>query len=232
MARTCVLIALLNPEDAFQDTIEILATDFGMLQITQNKLKLVRTPVDEDAPQWEIYTAGFVFLKAFLSTLAWVTGIGVGYEPFDYLDIGEGPFRWTTPLSDRASQIKVDSSALSSTQELLPLVMGDSHLQWALEDFRTALREPGHQLIFLYRSIEWLSRRFGGWSKLREEIGITNKQLNAIKKPANEQYLARHVPRTGPRPVPPQVLDDALKNTKIILQKYVEWLRSQPINRT
>jgi len=233
MARTCVIIAQLDPEDAFEDRVETVEADFGVVQIAQNRLKLAfrLENEDKDVNFEAIFKDANFYLKAVLSTLAWVTGIGAGYKIFDYVEFADERLVLVGLVSPQQPQPKVESGALSSTQELLPLVTKDSHLRWALEDYHTALRECGHELIFLYRCIEWLKVRFGSWEEAWGTIKSTQRRIKAIKRDANEYYFARHAVK-GRHPVPRQVLEDAFKNTRLILQKYMEWLSSQPLNRT
>jgi len=234
MARIRILTAILEPEEAFAGTRGTVSTSFGNLDVVGNRLKLLSTArLLKGVPLGEEFDVTLHLLEAFLSTLAFVTDIGVGHAFYDYVDyVDEAGVFWTTTLSDREGEQKVDSNGLSSAEELLPLVMSDLHLRWALQDYRIALGERDHELIFLYRSIEWLKVRFDGWEKAWQAIGSSKKQFEAIKKPANSYYLTRHALRGGPRPVPPQVLDDAFKNTRKILQKYVNYLRSQAVKAT
>lgn len=234
MGRKGILIGQLNPEYAFEDVVETVETGFGVLQITENKLKFAFEIVarDQNAPLEAIVSQANGYVKTFLSTLAWLTDVGVGYELLDYVDLVDGRLGLVSILSDQQPRRKVSSNALSSTQDLFPLVIEDPHLRWALEDFRTGLRERGHQLIFLYRSIEWLKVRFGGWEEACQTIRSNEKEFEAIKKPANTYYLARHAQPGGPQPIPDQVITKARENTRLILQKYIDWLRSAANDRT
>jgi len=234
MARTCVVFAELDPEDAFKRVAATVDGSFGVMLMAQNRLKFEFEPEAEekDALPSTLANHANSFIKPFLSTLAWVTNIGVGYQLVDLEYFVDGKSKRILMLDRPRSEAEVDSSALSSIQDLLPLVLEDAHLRWALEDYRTALRERDHQVIFLYRCIEWLKVRFDGWEKAWKAIGSSEKEFRGIKKPANDYYLARHAQKAGPRPVPEQVRDKALKKTKTILQRYIDYLRSQAINRT
>lgn len=233
MGRKCIVIAQLNPEHAFEDVVDMVETGFGVMRITENKLKFafeIRDQ-DKDARLEIILSEANAYVKAFLSTLAWLTGIGVGYELLDYVDFIDGR-GLVSILPSEQPRPRVASNALSSTRDLLPLVIEDPYLRWAFEDFRTALRERGHQLIFLYRSIEWLKVRFGGWPEAWQAIGSNKKEFEAIKKPANKYYLARHAQPGGPQPIPDQVLVKAHENTRLVLQRYIDWLGSEGHDQT
>jgi len=235
MARTCVAFAQLDPEDAFTRVAGAVDGSFGVMLLAQNRLKFEFEPEEEEKnalPSIRLVNHANSFIKPLLSTLAWVTNIGVGYQLVDLEYFVDGKSKRILMLHRPQSEADVDTSALLSTQHLLPLVLEDAHLRWALEDYRTALRERDHQLIFLYRCIEWLKVRFDNdWKKAWEAIGSSEKEFDAIKRPANKYYLARHAQPSGPKPVPMEVQDTALKNTRLILQKYIEWLRSQAIKR-
>lgn len=237
MARTCVVIAQLDPEDPFESTMETVETSFGILRIAQNKLYFTFELEDDEGNEGKVARLEAIFkhvnllLKTFLSSLAWVTDIGVGYELVDYIEFVDKKLGLVPTVSRQQTRRRVDSKALSSTEQLLPLVMSDSHLLWALEDYRTALRERGHELMFLHRSIEWLKVRFGTWEEVWGTIKSTKKEIKAIKRAANHYYFARHAVK-GRQPVPPQVLEGAFENTRDILKKYMDWLSSQAVNRT
>jgi len=178
MARIRILTAILDPEEAFEGTIGEVSTSFGDLNLIGNTLKLLSMAGHEDVSPGEELNVSFGLLKAFLSTVAFVTDIGVGHGFYDYLEIADriGVF-WHTAVSERSDQPRVDSNHLSSTEELLPLVMSDLHLRWALEDYRTALRERDHGLVFLYRCIEWLKVRFDGWENAWKAIGSSKEEF-------------------------------------------------------
>lgn len=230
MTRICVLIAQLDPEDAFEGTVEVAMGGFGTLRIVHNKLQLVRSEA-KDASIQKVFDNANAVIKAYLSTLAWVTDIGVGYTPFDYVEFVDGSLGSTIIGTHRPTRNKVEKDTFLETQNLMPLVMSDSYLLWALEDYRTALRQPGHELIFLYRSIEWLKVRFGSWEEAWGTIKSTKRRIKAIKRYANDYFFARHAV-TGRYPAPSQVVKDAFRDTRIILEKYMGYLRSQAVNRT
>lgn len=236
MARTCVLTALLEPEQAFQGIEEIWQTDFGMLRIADNRLTLVFTLEDEDAPPHEAgvgFKTAHDFLQAFLLALAWATDIGVRHKSSDYVEgFGDGRLFMGYSLPGQQAQPKVDSSAVASTEELLRVIMSDEYLQWALDDFRAALtesgasaRKRGRALVYLFRCIEWLENLFGGESEARRELCISKQQWDTIASPAHNRLHTRHAKKDA-QPVSPQELEDAFKNTKEILQKYMNWLHS------
>jgi len=230
MAGIRVLTAVLEPEEAFQGTTAMVSTTWGDLHVVGKTLKLLSSAKHKDVGRGGGFMASLALLKAFLSTLAFITDIGVGHGYYDYLNLADLPVFRDTVVSERRAQQKVETSDFSSTQALLPLVISDLTLQRALEDYRTALSEPRHALIFLYRCIEWLKVRFDGWDEARKAIGSTKSEFRAIKEPANKYYLTRHALSGEPGLVPPQVRNDALKSTRKILEKYIEYLRSLATN--
>jgi len=229
-----ILTAELLPGEAFAETTGMVSTSFGDLHLEGNTLKVVFTARHNGVPPGEEFNISYALLQAFPLTLALVTDVVVDWLSFDYLNFADGTESYglssRVPSLGGRGQRKVESNDLSSMQELLPLVISDSHLRWALEDYRIALGERDHALIFLYRCIEWLKLRFDGWERAWKAIASSRKEFDAIKKPANQYY--RHAQMGRPRTIPAEEVNDAFKNTRKILQKYVDYLRCQALNAT
>lgn len=114
-------------------------------------------------------------------------------------------------------------------------VFEERTLKRALDYFRTATAEGTARrqaMERFHQMVECLEDEFGGETPLRTALGLTKKNVDAIKHVANKPEVgARHVDKTEPRDVSAQEMAAASAAASEIVQAYINYrvaLHQQP----
>ena len=157
--------------------------------------------------------------------LYWVENPAEGSESRH--TVGFVPF-----LPETGPTVTNDHISLAATA--VPRMALVPHLDLALNDFSLALRYPEHGVIFLARAIESVeyyfnrggakSSRQGREARMQNELGVSRSDVAYVTKRANESHR-RHADPSGKRtPLPPDELAKCLRNTAMILAKFVDYI--------
>jgi len=148
----------------------------------------------------------------------------------DWIEVGPPEnFRVVTgrTISESPAQV-LTLDRMDDVWDLLQLNRSDAALRLASRDLYRAEQFSEERIVFLYRAVETIKKRFGGWDIMERNLKLAKNFTRPLRRIANELTGARHPRNTLelPSATSDQIIDCRFIAVTVC-GKYLAYMRKQ-----